>query len=185
VRGGRIDLGDPPDLPLTTKTDSMPGLWARNKNSSRHECLSGLLHGCNVTMRRAVVDRIGFYDERFGPGTSLFAGEDTDYFFRAYLADIILEYVPDMAVSHFHGRKLAAEGKKLMVNYTTANGALGVKYFFKHVNFCRPLYWDCKNAVREIFSGANNFMPEIGFSHRDKVVSSLRGAVRYIFMLAA
>jgi len=180
MRGGRIDLGDPTDLPLTIKTDPEPGRSARRENSSRHECISGQLHGCNITMRRAVFDRIGFFDERLGPGTSLQAGEDTDYIFRAYLADVTLEYVPDMAVAHFHGRKLGADGRKLMATYTTANGALCAKYVFKHVSFCRPFYWDCKGAVKEIVTGINKLMPEIDFSHRDKVVCGIRGAAAYV-----
>jgi GT2 family glycosyltransferase len=60
------------------------------------------------------VDRI--FDERFGAGTNIPAGEDTDYIYRAYLADVTIEYVPDMAVFHHHGRKSVTQAINLFRN---------------------------------------------------------------------
>jgi glycosyltransferase involved in cell wall biosynthesis len=182
LRGGRIELGDPTDLPLTINTSPTRSRWNRSMNSARHECLSGQINGCNIAMRRAVVERIGLFDERWGPGATMPSGGDTDYLFRAYLADISLEYVPDMAVSHFHGRKTNAVGLKLMRQYMIANGALCAKYFFRHPDLCRPFYWDIKNSIREILSGTNTFLPNIGFSHKDKVTCRLRGVAQYVFL---
>lgn len=52
-----------------------------------------------MATRRAVVERLGPFDERFGAGSKIIpSGGDTDYICRAYLADISLEYVPDMTV---------------------------------------------------------------------------------------
>jgi GT2 family glycosyltransferase len=68
--------------------------------------------GCNMTMRRAVIERLGFFDENFGPGSELTSGEDLDYIYRAYIADITVEYVPDMIVSHFHSYRSQSEGRK-------------------------------------------------------------------------
>ena len=134
-----------------------------------------------MTMRRALVDRLGPFDARFGPGSNIIpAGADTDYIFRAYLANISLEYVPDMIVFHYHGRKQPSVGKQLMRGYFIANGALYAKYFFAHPNLCRPFYWDIKNAIREILSGTNTFLPAIDFSHKDKVACAMRGALRYV-----
>jgi GT2 family glycosyltransferase len=185
LRGGRIELGDPTDLPLTINTSPTRSRWNRSLNSARHECLSGQINGCNMAMRRAVIELVGFFDERWGPGASgasMPSGGDTDYLFRAYLAGIWLEYVPDMTVIHNHGRKTHAAGFALMRTYMIANGALCAKYFFRHPNLCRPFYWDAKNAIREILSGTNTFLPSIGFSNKDKVAYRLRGVAEYLFM---
>jgi len=135
-----------------------------------------------MTMRRALVERLGPFDEDFGPGARFKSGGDTDYIYRAYLADATLEYVPDMTVFHHHGRKTSEDGKKLLRSYMLAYGALLARYLFKHPNLCRPFYWDCKNALREIVTGTNTFLPNIGFSHRDKVACSVQGAAKYFFM---
>ena len=85
-------------------------------------------------MRRALVDRLGPFNERLGVGTSIPAAEDADYNFRAYLADAMLEYVPDMTVFHHHGRKSLAGARKLVIDYEIGNGALYARYLFRHPN---------------------------------------------------
>jgi glycosyltransferase involved in cell wall biosynthesis len=182
LRGGRVELGDPTDLPLTINTTPTLMRWNRKNNSARHDRISGHISGCNMTMRRALVERVGLFDECLGPGSSIPSAEDSDYNFRAYLADATLEYVPDMTVFHHHGRKTNAQGKRLHRDYAIGDGALYARYLFKHPSFCRPFYWSCKNALREIITGSNTFLPDIGFSNRDKVAGNLRGAARYFFM---
>jgi GT2 family glycosyltransferase len=148
-------------------------------NSARHENIGDMLAGCNMTMRRAVVERLGLFDESMGSGSRVGAGNDVDYVLRAYIAHIPIEYVPDMTVFHYHGRKTQAVARQLMENYMRGNGALLAKFAFKHTNLARPFYWDLRNALREIVTGTNTFLPEISFSHGDKVRCMLRGALRY------
>jgi len=168
-RGGRIELGDPSDLPLTIKTTPTRSRWNRRMNSARHENLGDCFAGCNMTMRRAVVEQLGPFDERFGPGSVVGSGGDVDYVLRAYLANITIEYVPDMTVFHYHGRKLQSVGHQFMQRYMIGSGGLYAKFIFKDPNLCRPVYWDIKNALKEILSGTNTFLPALGFSHRDKL----------------
>ena len=78
-----------------------------------------------------------FFDEAFGPGSYIGSGEDSDLMFRAYLAGATLEYVPDMTVFHYHGRKTPEAGRKLMRRYTMANGAMLARYQFTHPDLCR------------------------------------------------
>jgi len=182
LRGGRVELGDPTDLPLTIKTTPDRIRWNRRMNSARHQPISGQIHGCNMTMRRAVVEKLGPFDERFGPGSVVGSGNDTDYLFRAYLAYISLEYVPDMTVVHFHGRKTSMEGRKLLRGYLISNGAEYVKHGWHHLNLCRPFYWDAKNAIKEVLSGSASTTSIPYFSHRDKVAYALLGAARYLFI---
>jgi GT2 family glycosyltransferase len=182
LRGGRIELGDPTDLPFTINTSPVRTRWSLAKNSARHQNLAGLIAGCNMTMRRALVERIGPFDEDFGPGSTVGSGEDTDCLYRAYLAGVTLEYVPDMVVFHHHGRKTSDAACALFRRYMIGSGALNVKYLLKHPNLCCQTYWDLKYLPREIVTGKNTFLPEIGFSHRDKLACIVRGAVRYFFM---
>lgn len=181
LRGGRIELGDPTDLPVTINTDPTLKRWQRTMNSARYERFRGRINGCNMTMRRALIERLGPFDEDFGPGSLIGAGEDADYIYRAYLAGATLEYVPDMTVFHHHGRKTADDGKELFRGYMIAAGALYARYLFKHPDLCRSFYWDCKGAIREIITGTNTFLPDIAFSNRDSVTCSVRGAARYLF----
>jgi glycosyltransferase involved in cell wall biosynthesis len=182
LRGGRIELGDPTDLPFTINTDATLQRWQRTTNSAKHERFRGRINGCNMTMRRTLMERLGPFDEDFGPGSLIGAGEDADYIYRAYLAGATLEYVPDMTVFHHHGRKTSDEGRELFRGYMIAAGALYARYLFKHPDLCRPFYWDCKDAIREIITGTNTFLPDIAFSNRDSVACSVRGAARYFFL---
>jgi GT2 family glycosyltransferase len=109
-----------------------------------------------MTMRRALAQHLGPFDEDFGPGGRVGGGGDTDYLYRAYLAGATLERVPDMTIFHHHGRKTSTVGSKLYRSYTIANGALYARYIFKHPNLCRPFYWDCKSALKEIVTGTGN-----------------------------
>jgi len=132
-------------------------------------------------MRRALVERLGAFDERLGAGANIPSAEDADYNFRAYLAGATLEYVPDMTVFHHHGRKTIAAARKLLIDYEIGNGALYARYFLKHPNLCRPFYWNCKDALRQILTGTNSYLPEMGVSEVDRVGANFRGAVKYLF----
>jgi glycosyltransferase involved in cell wall biosynthesis len=179
-RGGRVVLGDSTDLPLTIK-DTELRRWRRRSRAARHENLGNTLLGCNMAMRRGVAERLGPFDERLGAGSTIPGGEDTDYVFRAYLADIVIETVPDMAVFHFHGRKTVTDGNRLFKNYALGWGALHAKYIFKSPDLCRQFYWDLKDAFSEVVSRKDGFMPEFNFSSKDKVVYSVLGALKFFW----
>jgi glycosyltransferase involved in cell wall biosynthesis len=183
LRGGRIELGDQTDLPLTINTTPTRVRWSRASNSARHQAIWGKINGCNMAMRRGVIELIGGFDEDFGPGSKMGSGDDTEFMFRAYTAGVPIEYVPDMAVSHYHGRKNTEDGFKLWRSYAIGNGGIIVKFIFEHFNLSRPLWWDLKNAVTELRTGTNKFDPETNvFSYVDKVHYQIRGILRYIFM---
>lgn len=189
LRGGRVELGDPTDLPLTIMTEPLIKRWEQAKNSAKCDNLSYSIFGCNMSMRQSLIKRIGFFDENIGAGKKIAASEDIDYIFRSYLAQLTIEYVPDMIVYHFHGRKTNAEGKKLLRNYAIGEGALYAKYAFKEINFCRQFYWDLKNALREIIYQENLYLKNIkhghtiNFCYKEKVLLNLLGAIMYILGL--
>jgi GT2 family glycosyltransferase len=57
------------------------------------------LTGTNVSIKRRVVERVGFFDERLGPGASGFS-EDTEYSRRIRKAGFRIGYTPRAIVYH-------------------------------------------------------------------------------------
>jgi GT2 family glycosyltransferase len=182
LRGGRIELGDPTDWPFAIDSNPVRMQWCRTANSVRDENVQGKIIGCNMTMHRALVEHLGPFDEDFGPGSSIGSGDDTEYAIRAYLAGVTLEHVPDMTVFHHHGRKTSGAAWAVLRRYMIGSGALLMKYGPRYPVLRRQIYWDAKDVVDEILRGRNTFIPEIGFSHRDKLVCVVHGALRYLFM---
>jgi glycosyltransferase involved in cell wall biosynthesis len=171
LRGGRVELGDPTDLPLTTKTGSLPRRWSSDVRSARRECLGDCLLGCNMMMRRSLFETVGPFDAR--------TDDDIDLVYRCYVASIPIEYAPDLVVLHYHGRKDPARGHKLFRTYMQQMGALYAKFALKDADLCRPLLWDLHNAAKEIVARKNLFLPEIGFSHKQRLYYNAVGAIKY------
>jgi GT2 family glycosyltransferase len=133
-----------------------------------------------MVMRRALIDKVGLFDPILGAGQKIAAAEDTDYLIRAYLLGATIEYVPDMAVYHFHGRKTKAEGIKLVRGYSIGEGAMFLKYLVRHSDFARPFYWGIKNAIKEQITGQNLYMPEIGVTYTSTLYYNVKGMVYYL-----
>ena len=182
LRGGSVELGDQTDLPITIRTTATHQRFNRHTDPATHDAIVGHISGCNMAMRRALVEKLGPFDERFGAGSKLESGEDSDYLFRAYLAGFTLEYVPDMTVFHYHGRKQKPVGYKLYRGYSIGTGAIYAKYLFRQPTLCLPFCWDLKGSIREIVSGKNLFVPIIDFSFKHKVAYAALGAIRYFFI---
>jgi glycosyltransferase involved in cell wall biosynthesis len=182
LRGGRIELGDPTDLPFTINTSTTPKRWSRALASTRYDYIAGELNGCNLTMRRALVERLGPFDENFGPGSCMGSCDDSEYMFRAYVNGITLEYVPDMTVFHHHGRKTSEEGRAVFRRYTIGWGGLKIKYLFHHPPFLYHTYLLLREVFKETITGTNTLLTDIGFSHRDALSCEIRGALRYVLM---
>lgn len=170
IRGGRVELGDPTDAPITIKLENEPAVLGGDQHPG------GFVHGCNLTMSRSVAEAVGPWDEQFGPGAQFVAGEDTEMIYRAHKRGIPVHYVPDMSTSHHHGRKTLADVKKLNDQYQVGNGALIGKHPDKLM--AKHLFWNAKGWVREMTGGAR-FSEELGLSYRDIVVGQAAGAFRY------
>jgi glycosyltransferase involved in cell wall biosynthesis len=125
-RGGHVALGDPSDYPISITWRQEPRRWHVKKHRNRQ--LGGAFMGANMMMRRALVDQLGPFDERFGPGSNIPAGDETDYMYRAYAAGIMLEFAPDLIVHHHHGRKTIADARNIQRNYWIAAGAVLAKH---------------------------------------------------------
>lgn len=175
LRGGRVELGDPADAPVTIKTS--PNI----ERLGAHGDPGGFILGCNMTVNRAGACKIGAFDERFGAGGLLRSAEDTDYVLRALLAGVKVEYVPDMTVYHHHGRRSLEAVGGVHRNYGIGNGALTMKHAFRAPWLWRSRYWTLRNAIRETLGGPQ-FDPEVGLAHAPIVGHNLIGA--YLFILA-
>ena len=144
IRGGRVELGDPQDLPYTIKTDDEMEVLTLEMNPS------GFINGCNMTMNREAFRRIGLFDERFGAGARFRSAEDTDYLYRALIAGVHVEYVPNMTVHHFHGRRHYDAIRKLYAGYHFGNGALYAKYLRSNPSIAKNFYWDMRSGLKAL-----------------------------------
>ncbi|MEM7224047.1 MAG: glycosyltransferase [Pseudomonadota bacterium] len=120
--GGRIELYDPADRPVTIK----PVL--EREELAQPDQLFGFLHGCNMAFRRAFLANLGGFDTRFGAGSVIGAGNDTELLYRAYRAGCRIAYEPDVLVFHDHGRRGWWQVRALVNTYQMANGALLMKH---------------------------------------------------------
>jgi glycosyltransferase involved in cell wall biosynthesis len=136
--GGRVELFDPTDHPISTRTSSQPELYPPYSYIE-----GGLILGGNMMFRRRVLSVIGGFDTDFGPGTSLPAAEDTEIQSRASFAGWWGIYTPDVVVAHHHGRK-SREASALMRKYCNADGACKLKFLLlreSRTHFFRAWYW--------------------------------------------
>ena len=142
--GGRVTLHDPRDLPLTIKTDAEP-----TSLTSVSE-LFGFVLGCNMIFGRCVLDDIGLFDPRLGPGTRCKAAEDTDLVYRAYRAGIPVRYCPELCVAHNHGRRSQAVGDRLVRGYALANGSMTFKHLLHgRWDLLKATYWAVRSDARK------------------------------------
>ncbi|MQW38053.1 glycosyltransferase family 2 protein [Sinorhizobium meliloti] len=172
IRGGRVELGDPADLPFTIKRSKIAARLTRDVHPG------GFVLGCNMTMHRDVAASIGPFDERFGAGAPLKAAEDTDYLVRAFQLGIPVEYVPDMIVHHHHGRRLRAAIEELHRNYSLGNGGLCLKHLLGAPWLLKHFGWTVRSACGEVFGGAR-FDPKLQLSHWPIVSMNIVGAARF------
>lgn len=171
LRGGRVELGDPLDAPMTIKLDPNPAELSAN------EIPGGFIHGCNMVMPRALFDVVGPFDERFGAGAPLKSGEDTDYMLRARRAGFAVRYVPNMAVKHFHGRRSREQLAKLNRQYEFGNGALLVKHIRSEIMLAKVCFWNVKDMFAEALGRLPSLRPIKGISRGQVFKENLAGAL--------
>jgi glycosyltransferase involved in cell wall biosynthesis len=134
--GGRVELNDPEDAPVGIRTSPV-----REPVKTVYQLFGGL-PGCNLAVRRRVLDRVGHFDLHLGAGSPTGSGEDTDFIYRMMLGGHYLLYVPTMVVYHDHGRRGQAV-EELNCNYVRGRGA----FYCKHIlRGSRPIF---RLAARE------------------------------------
>jgi len=139
--GGRIELYDTADASITTKTDPEP-LDIPPMTHIR----PGLLHGCNMAVRRSVFDKIGAFDPLMGVGGLLRSAGDVDLLQRASLAGFVGGYEPSVVTFHHHGRRDAAVAQ-LMRRYSVGKGAYYGKILLLNPRFAIRILAERRAAV--------------------------------------
>ena len=183
IRGGRVELGDPSDINITTKTSNEKERWSKEERSARIKTIRGSIFGCNMVIPREALNTVGLFDIKLGAGQKIAGSEDSDFFCRAYIKGFTIEYVPDMCVHHFHGRKHIQDAKNLMIGYNTGAGALYIKHIFNDFDLFRPFIWNVKNLRKEIKTGENLYIPEYGLTYKKVVADNIKGMLLYVLAI--
>lgn len=170
MRGGRVLLGNPEDLPYTIKTETEPAVY-----NGRYP--GGFIHGCCMAFSRAIYERIGAMDDRFSNSTTFPSADESDYIHRAYKAGFQVLFCPEMVAYHFHGRRDPADIRRLFERYMIGDGAL----FAKHWNngLLRCLIGNIFHALRSLVMEVKPFDAAMGFTYRDAALGNLRGFLLY------
>jgi glycosyltransferase involved in cell wall biosynthesis len=142
---GRVELLDKEDLPVGVRLSD-------RRTVLRDLADLYLLIGCNLAIRREVVDRIGLFDVNLGPGSRAGFHEDHDFFYRAWRAGEKVVYEPSLFVYHGHGRQSAAQEVSIKRSYAMGRGA----FFAKQILKCdwlilRTTYWELWPETRNLF----------------------------------
>lgn len=147
--GGRVELFDPTDYPISIRTSV-----EREFLSPRSYVAPGWIWGANMMFRREVLEQISGFDPDLGPGTP-FCGEDPDVQARASMAGWWGVYEPSIVVAHHHGRK-ANTAPALHKNYVRSWGSHLAKCLLLRETrsvymgvFVRRAYW----GLRRILAG--------------------------------
>lgn len=120
--GGRIELYDQRDDPITTKTEPEP------QRFPPHSVLpTGSIHGANMAYRRTLIEAVGGFNPAFGAG-GRFSGEDVEYCTRASIGGWAGRYEPSAVVYHNHGRRSKWEVRRLSRRYDVGRGAYYARF---------------------------------------------------------
>lgn len=82
--------------------------------------------GNNICLRKDVLERIGYFDERLGPGTRYRGAEDVDVFHRTIEAGYDIVYTPK-AVVHHEPLDTYDQVRSMMYGYRVGIGAFFAK----------------------------------------------------------
>lgn len=122
--GGRVELYDPTDQPITILT------YKNERFFSAHQrLLAGEIISANMGIRRHVFNNVNGWDDLFGAGTD-FPCEDLDIAARILCSGWQGKYDPRPVVYHHHERKTVQDVEKLMASYDAGRGGFYGKCLF-------------------------------------------------------
>jgi glycosyltransferase involved in cell wall biosynthesis len=167
--GGKILLHDPLDLPITIQTGETPIDF-----HPRMPIEPGLLHGANLAFRKAVLEELGGFDERLGPGAPCRSGGDWEIMLRALAEGFAGRYDPRPTVRHHHGRRLIAEQRSLERRYDFGRGAVYMKLLLAGGVHRANLCW-LRQSIRETIRAPRRDLRNVRARGRE-----LMGAMRFL-----
>ncbi len=173
---GRVELYNPNDFPQSVLTrKDFQVLDSVGK-------IHSFVLGCNLSIRRSVLEQIGAFDARYGAGTHFHAGEDTDIMYRAYKAGFRVVYSPDVIVYHNHGRDQISQIKDLRKRYEIGRGAFYMKHLLlRDWTIFRILKFQLYPPLRKLKRGPNRFSVIIEYlKYLYECLRLIQGAFRYV-----
>ncbi len=153
---GRVELWNPEHLPLATRRQEQ-----RREFQQLYDAFS-LFIGCNLAIRRTVIEKIGLFDPVLGTGSRFGSAGDSDFCYRAWKAGQKLVYVPALFVYHDHGRRSLQDRRKVMRDYTFGRGAFYAKHACARDKAAlRAMYWELLEARKSLLTPGD----DLGWRH--------------------
>jgi len=90
IVGGRVELHDPGDAPVSVRVHRERVLVKSFPD------IAAFMIGCNMSCRRCLLDEVGDFDTRLGAGTSTPSAEDWDFLYRSHKAGAKIVFSPDV-----------------------------------------------------------------------------------------
>lgn len=142
--GGRVELFDPADAPITIRTSREPAVV----DMSSFAAFDIPVIGCNMAIRRQVLRDLGPYDVNLGPGARAGTAEDVDMLYRLVSGGHRIEYDPAVLVLHNHGRRSPEQVARVRSAYLMGRGA----FYCKHAlagdrQVMRWAYWELRSLL--------------------------------------
>jgi glycosyltransferase involved in cell wall biosynthesis len=146
VVGGRVELYDPRDLPVTIRTSRERSVIS----AIGFEPCDVPIIGCNVAYTRRALKEIGTLDPNLGiGGRSQVVAEDMDLLYRACKKGLKVVYSPTPVVYHNHGRQSAADMRIINRNYARGRGAFYCKHLLNGDRLvAKMVYTECRDLIR-------------------------------------
>jgi len=173
--GGRVELFDPAAAPVAIRRSREPRVISDRPFDPR----SIPVIGCNLSFRRAVLDAVGAYDERFGPGSAIGSGDDVDMLYRVQRAGYKLTYAPQLLVYHDHGRRIGEDERPTVRRYMRGRGGFYLKYLRlgdRHIMRCA--YRELRGAAVSLLSGC--LQGKLDRSTLRELSAMTSGAIAYV-----
>lgn len=164
------------------------GRFLENKPKSLNHFEYIYFAGYAHVLKKSVIEKIGFYDEKFGIGAKYPAAEESDMFFRLKYRGEKIFYLPDLVVYH----PIASVAPKLKrFNYAYATGAMLIRHMLldkKHLLVYLYIYSQIvfKNFLRTlqtIFFSKSLETKNLIFHPISTLKGTLKGAYDYIVSL--
>lgn len=142
--GGRVELYDPADAPITIRLSRDPLVV----DASSFAAFDIPVIGCNMAVRASVLRELGPYDVSMGPGARAGTAEDVDMLYRLVSAGYRIHYDPALLVLHNHGRHSAEQVARVRTSYLIGRGA----FYCKHAlsgdrTVLRWAYWEMRALI--------------------------------------
>jgi MprA protease rhombosortase-interaction domain-containing protein len=145
--GGRVVLHDRRDAPVTLRCST-----ERRRLTVADFSIENIpILGCNMSFRKEVLDEIGLFDERLGPGTPTRSAEEADLLYRVFRRGHVLLYAPEVLVYHDHGRRTDDDLAPLYRDYLRGRGAFYCKWITRGDRAtARSAYYELRRFLRSI-----------------------------------